>query len=309
VEYRVPNNWNATTPPELIPIDPTQSGWLLDKWRLNQAPTAPAAPVGKYTGNPKEAFWFFDEELAKATERYEAEYRALKPQLTGYLQDGKMVPQTDSHLQVTLKFEPEADGVTFKLSGAFYDQVPGGSPGPPGWTRLPVGSPLGHAANPDDITIDRICGPFKKISPDTFAVCFQKETLLVTNARSYEVVFAATHSGDSEHKPAVQQAHMFIPARNPEGAEQHITFPEIPDQKIGAKILKLGATSDANVPVHYFIRQGPAEIDGDVLKFLPVLPRAKLPVKVTVVAWQYGRSAAPKLKSAPPVERAFNIVR
>jgi hypothetical protein len=41
------------------------------------------------------------------------------------------------------------------------------------------------------------------------------------------------------------------------------------------------------------------------LKFTPVPPRAKFPVRVTVVAWQYGRSAAPKLKSAEPVERSF----
>ena len=52
-------------------------------------PTAPAAPVGKYTGDPKQAFWFFDEELAKATEAYQAAYRGLKPQLIGYVQEGK----------------------------------------------------------------------------------------------------------------------------------------------------------------------------------------------------------------------------
>jgi hypothetical protein len=163
VQYRVPKNWDATSPPKLIPIDPTKTGWLVDKWRLNEKPTAPAAPVGKYTGDPKQAFWFFDKELAKATEKYEAADRGLKPQLAGYMQDGQMVPQRDEHLQVDLKFEPEADGVTFKLSGAFYDTVPGGSPRPTGWTGLPVGSPLGHAANNNAISIDRICGPVKKI--------------------------------------------------------------------------------------------------------------------------------------------------
>jgi hypothetical protein len=309
VQYRVPKNWDATSAPKLNPIDPTKTGWLVDKWRRDQIPAAVAAPVGEYKGDRKQAFWFFDEELAKATEKYEAACRGLKPQLAGYVQDGKMSPQTDTHLQVTLKFEPEADGMTFKLSGAFYDMVPGGSPRLPVWTGLPTNSPLGHAAGLDNISIDRICGPFEKLSADTFAVRFQKETLLVTNARSYELVFAATHTGDGEYKAAVQQAHMFIPARNTEGAEQHIAFPEISDQKIGTKTLKLDATSDANVPVHYFIREGPAEIDGDVLKFLPVPPRAKFPVKITVVAWQYGGSAAPKLKSAPPVERVFNIAR
>ena len=309
VQYRVPKNWDATSPPKLIPIDPTKTGWLADKWRLNQPPAAPASPVGEYQGDPKQAFWFFDGELAQATEKYEAACRNLKPQLVGYMQDGQMVPQTDTHLQVTLKFEPEADGVTFKLSGAFYDQVPGGSPRLPGWTGLPAGSPLGHAASPGRISIDPICGPVEKISSGTFAVCFQKETLLATNARQYELVFAATHPGDAEYKPAVQQAHMFIPARNTQGAEQHITFPEIPNQKAGTKSLKLNAVSDALAPVYYCVREGPAEVDGGNLKFTKIPPRARFPVKVTVVAWQYGRAMEPKLKSAEPVTREFLIER
>ena len=220
-----------------------------------------------------------------------------------------MVAQKESHLQVDLKFEPEADGLTFKLSAAFYDAVPPGSSRLPGWTGLPVGSPLGHAANTNAISIDPICGPFEKMSADTFAVCFQKETLLATNARNYELVLAATHPGDAEYKSAVQQAHMFIPSRNTQGAEQHIVFPEIPNQKFGIESLKLNASSDANVPVHYFVREGPAKIDGDELKFTPIPPRAKFPVTVTVVAWQYGRSIEPKLKTAEPVKQTFSIVK
>lgn len=309
VEYRMPKKWDGGSPPKLIPIDPTKTGWLVDKWRLNQEPTAPAAPVGKYKGDPKQAFWFFDEELAKATEKYEAMDRDLKPQLVGYMEDGQMVPQRNEHLQVDLKFKPEADGVTFKLSGAFYNNVPGGSPRLPGWTGLQVGSPLGHASNPDKISINPICGPVGKILSNTFVVSFQKETLLVTNARQFELVFAATHPGDSEYKPAVQQAHMFIPARNTEGAEQRITFPEIPNQKAGTKSLKLNAVSDANVPVHYYVREGPAEVDGGILKLSKIPSRAKLPLKVTVVAWQYGRSIEPKLETAEPVERTFHITQ
>jgi hypothetical protein len=45
----------------------------------------------------------------------------------------------------------------------------------------------------------------------------------------------------------------------------------------------------------------------DELVFSKIPPRAKLPVKVTVIAWQYGRSIEPKVKSADPVERSFLI--
>jgi hypothetical protein len=307
IQYRVPKSWDGQSAPKLIPIDPTKTGWLADKWHRDQPPAAPAAPVGEYKGDPKQAFWFFDGELARATEKYEAAARGLKPQLVGYMQDGKMVPQRNEHLQVDLNFEPAADGITFKLSGAFYDRVPGGSPRLPDWAQAPVGSPLGHSTN-DFISIDPVCGPVAKLNADTFAVHFQKETLLETNVRRYELVFAATHPGDAEFKPAVQQAHLFIPARNLQGMEQHLTFPPIPDQKAGTKSVQLRATSDAGVPVHYVVREGPAEVAGDGLHFTPIPPRTKFPVKVTVIAWQYGRSSEPRLQSAQPIKRTFNIV-
>ncbi|HEU5396582.1 MAG TPA: hypothetical protein VFV81_05395, partial [Verrucomicrobiae bacterium] len=263
---------------------------------------------GKYTGDPKQAFWFFDGELARATEKHEAAFRALKPQLVDYVQDGKMSPQHNEHLQVDLKFEPEADGRTFKLTGAFYAAVPTGSPRLPDWAELPTNAPLGHSTS-GSISIDPVCGPVEKLSADTFAVDFKKETLLNTNARRYELVFAATHPGDAEYKPAVQQAHLYIPARNDAGKAQRITFPVIPNQKAGIKSLKLEATSDAGVPVQYLVREGPAKVDGDTLEFTAIPPRAKFPVEVTVIAWQYGSSVEPKLKTAEPVARTFSIVQ
>jgi len=73
--------------------------------------------------------------------------------------------------------------------------------------------------------------------------------------------------------------------------------------------LKLKATSNASVPVYYYIREGPAEMDGDTLKITGIPSRAKFPMKVTVVSWQYGRSIDPKLQTAQPVERTFHITQ
>jgi hypothetical protein len=100
---------------------------------------------------------------------------------------------------------------------------------------------------------------------------------------------------------------MMIPARNTQGADQRISFPRVSNQNARARSLKLSATSDANVPVSYLVREGPAEVDGDTLRFTPIPPRARFPLKVTVIAWQYGRSVEPKLKSAEPVEMSFFI--
>ena len=304
VQYRVPKNWDGQSAPNLIPIDPTKTGWLADKWHRDQPPSAPSAPVGKYTGDPKQAFWFFDEEHARATEKYEEAFRGLKPQLVAYLQDGKVVPQRETHLQVVLAFEPQTDGVTFKLGGGFYDVVPSVSSRLAGWAQLPTNAPIGHA-QPDQLSIDPICGPVKKLSADIFAFQPQKETLLRTSADRYEIDFALTHPGDAQYKPAVQQAQMFVPARYTQGAEQHIAFPKIPDQEAGAKSLKLKAVSDAGLPVGYLVREGPAEISGDTLTFTGISPRAKYPVKVTVFAWQHGLFG--KIKTAEPVVREFFI--
>ena len=110
-------------------------------------------------------------------------------------------------------------------------------------------------------------------------------------------------------KSAVQQALMAIPPRLKEGAGQHITFPEIPDQQLGTKSLKLTASSDAGAPVYYYVREGPAEVDGDALRLTQIPPRARFPVKIRVVAWQYGRTIEPKLQTAEPVEQTFAVVK
>ena len=59
VQYRMPEKAPADVPPKLKPIDPTKSGWLADKWRLNKEPTAPAAPVGQIHGRSKAGLLVF----------------------------------------------------------------------------------------------------------------------------------------------------------------------------------------------------------------------------------------------------------
>ena len=79
--------------------------------------------------------------------------------------------------------------------------------------------------------------------------------------------------------------------------------------RVGTPSLTLSARSSAGLPVYYYVREGPAEIQGNTLKFTPAPPRTKFPVKVTVVAWQWGRSIDPKVKSDTPVERTISITK
>lgn len=306
-QYRLPKTTAANSAPALIPIDPTKSGWLIDKWRGDAPPSAPAAPVGKYTGNAAEAFWYFDEETVRAVEKYETQYKGLQPQLIGIIQEGQLAPQKNSHLQIDLKFFPQPDGITFNLEGGFYDTVGGGSPRLANWTGLPVGSKIGHATGGGPITIDWVAGPFKKINANTFAL--QLGPGLEANPKNYVFTFIARHPGDAQYKPIVQQAQMTIPAKLTEGKEQHINFPAIANQRTGVKSIPLNAVSDAGVPVYYYVLEGPAVLHGNKLSFTKIPPNTKFPVKVTVVAWQYGLSKEPKLQSAEPVTRSFYIMK
>jgi hypothetical protein len=305
VEYRLPAETPTDRAPDLKPIDPTTTGWLIERWHFNKDPSVPPAPVDQYTGDPKQAFWCFDEETARAIEAFQALHRG-KSALIGYLQDGQIVPQNSkTHQQVTLKFLPEQDGITFKLTCDFIDTVPDGRPTK--WTGQPAGATIEKPVGGPPIEIRRICGPIKKLSADTFALDLNRESFL-GDRRGNEALLVAIWPGNDDYKRMVQQSKMVVPARNAEGTAQKITFPEIADVTTGTTEVKLGATSDANMPVHYFVLSGPAEMDGDTLKLLPVPPRAKYPVKVTVDAWQWGRSANPQVQSAEPVERTFSIV-
>jgi hypothetical protein len=304
-EYRLPDYDPLKGAPSLRKIDPVRTGWLMDRWRFNQRPTAAAAPVGQYKGDKAAAFWFFDEEMVRATEAYESAWRDRPAPLLGYVQEGKIAPQRNTHLQVHLRFLPEEDGISFVLKGAFLDTVPGESPRPAMWTGLPVGAIVHHPDDSRAICIDKVIGPFERINDTLFRLALEKWADPLSH--NYALTFAAVWPGNDVYKPAVQQAEMLVPLANTEGREQHISFPPVSDQWEGGASVKLGAVSDAGLTVHYYILEGPAVIEGDVLHLTAMPPRSRWPVKVTVVAWQYGRSAEPKVRTAGAVSRTFFI--
>lgn len=286
-------------------LDPTEHGWLVERWRANAPGPGEVAPVSRYRGDRSQAFWCVDEVTAQAVTQFGARYQGLPSQLVGYEQGGRVMTQDKkTHQQVTLPFLPEADGITFRLRGVFLDTVPEGRPEK--WTKLPAGSLINHAREGGAVAIQRICGPVAQLGPDLFQVCFDR--LGFNNRRrSNEIWLLAEHSGGGQYRRAVQQALMRIPLRNREGKPQTIHFPDIPDQNLGVASLALAATSDSGEAVRYYVREGPAQIEGDRLVFTLLPPRARLPVAVTVVAWQWGRGIEPKLQSAEPVSRTFYL--
>jgi hypothetical protein len=276
--------------------------------------------VAEYKGQRDHAFWAFDGEMAKAIEEFQSRFRGQPPVLIGYRQKNGLTPPIPDHGMVHLKFEPIDDGLTFKLSGDFWDRVPPAPDGKKsewdGWLGEGVrtvvqNDPLPHPAGEASLMeIAPICGPVAQLSSDMFAIRFNR--IGFNNPkRANDIWFFLTYPGDGKYKKMVQQAELQFPLTNTKGTPQRIAFPKIPDQKTGNSIppIQLAATSSAGVPVYYYIREGPAEVDDrGVLTFTPIPPRSKYPISVTVVAWQWGRSIEPLIQSAKPVEQTFSIL-
>lgn len=286
---RLPASFALNKPVLLKQVDPV-TGWLVDRWHDNKPAEALAAPFALYRGNKDEAGWSFDREMAIATERYYAVARRKLPQYIGYMQGGKVLP-AKGFSGFNPKFMPLADGLTFNLSATYLDPVSGKA------------TVKGHSAAKSDITT--ICGPAVKVNDTTFKIAFYRIGFN-NQKRSGDIWLMARSDGDAAYKSAVQQANMKIPIGNKEGKAQKISFPEI---SLAGKYraVELKAMSDSGEPINYYIKEGPAVLQDNILYLTKVPPRAKYPIKVTVVAWQYGRSFEPKLQSALPVEQTFYL--
>ena len=287
-EYRLPENSTLDQPVPLAKLNP-RDGWLAERWHPNQSKRAEAGPFAKYKSDPHDAFWYFDKEMAEATEAYYARERGKKEQYIGFLQNGNLLFFNENlHARTIGDFEPEADGLTFHLKAAFTDTLR---------TRLSQD----HAAGTP--MIDPICGPVEKVDDSTFTVLFYRMGLDNTK-RTGDIWLLAHHPGDKKYKSSVQQINLHIPLKREEGESQKITFNPIHNQIEGVNELTLQAVSSSGLPVCFYVKEGPAENENGRLVFSKIPPRAKFPVKVSVVAWQYGTE---KVQSAEPVEQHFYI--
>jgi hypothetical protein len=300
---RLPGASPRPGPVVLKRIDPNL-GWRADRWRPTGQRSAAPAPTASYEGPRRESFWYFDGQMARRVEQAYGRSAGKKPQLLGFVQGGGVVPQKAGHAQVELVFAPLADGVTFRLEATSLDRVPDGNPRPAQWTGLPANAPIGHGDGP--ITITRQTGPVVQNGPDTWTLAFNRVGF-ANSRRSGDVWFVATQQGDRRYKSIVQQAFLRIPPINTSGMDQTIAFslPHVLTVKGSGDSLLLNGRSDSGLPVRYYVKQGPAEIHGDRLEFTRIPRSARRPLKVTVVAWQYGITGS--IRSATPVERSMLI--
>lgn len=288
--FRVANNPASS---ELRGVD--TSGWLTDN-SFPQPVRAKAARAKDDQGDDKEASWYFDEELARAAEGFQTTGEKRADQMTSFLDaSGQVLPLGVRGLIEPLTPLFEQDGVTFTIRPAFFSSVPP--------QLLHGGEALGHSETPPQVL--KLNGHFESLGLNRFRL--QPDFTWPNRGGGYYV--QAVHPGDERFRPAVQPG--FIPPfeKNTAGQAQRITFPKIPDQVAGVSSVRIAASADSGMPVSLYVLEGPAHVEGDELIISPVPPRTRFPVKVTVVACQWGRSREPKVQTAEFVERSFSITR
>ena len=349
--YRLAQDATATALATLTPINPATTGWLVDRWRKNMLPRYPAAPVASYTGKKaligsagEENFWCFDEDMARRIEAYQGKHFRKTPCLIAYNQSttpgvaGAQVAQNNNHVQCRLAFIPLNDSLDFELSSSFLTTIPAVSGRCAGWmsTTDPntgavsnglVGATIGYPSDNSLSVIDRTIGPIAKLGKDPvtgitkFRMSLERGLGATATNYSQYFVFSVAHPGDATYKSSVLQADMSVSVYNTSGLAQTITFPQIANVSNILNPITLNATSNLGMPVQYFVREGPAKIENGKVVFTTIPQGAKLPIKVTVVAWQWGRNAdlaarmtAPgvpypgqTIQTAPQMENTFYI--
>lgn len=289
--YRLPQAVPLGKPCSLKKLNP-EDGWLAERWRQNGKKRAKATPYRHYKGDVHDAFWYFDKEMAELTEARYVRYEGKKDQYLGFMQKGWLAGYDPrQHAGITVRFLPEEDGLTFHIKAVYTDSL-----------RTTIAQ--GHPKRMPEITC--ICGPVEKVNDTTFTVRFYRMGM-DSPKRTGDIWLLASSDGDRNYKSAVQQVNIRIPYRNTEGRRQYILFPGIEDVKADVKSIPLRATSDCGLPVYYYVKEGPAEVQGNELVLTPIPPRAKFPIKVTVVAWQYGKAG--EVQTAEPVERSFFVIQ
>ncbi|MBM6992924.1 MAG: hypothetical protein I3J02_06650 [Prevotella sp.] len=157
---------------------------------------SPPAPFASYEGDPHDAFWYFDREMAELTMQRYKETKGKQMQYVGVEQAGRMTPY-DAQKQggMEVDFCPDADGITFQLKAVYTDSTH-------------VVSTKRHGRG--KLSIETISGPVRKINAHTFRI-YPYEAGWDNHRRSFVVWLAAVAEPDEQFKGAVQPFFIRLP--------------------------------------------------------------------------------------------------
>ena len=259
--------------------------------------------------------WFFDKESAEAAQALGSIDWNAKSQMPAFSDtNGTVMPFIFNGISsIALNAQPkpytnaatgvvtnapviltEPDGITFHLKGVLLDAVPE--------TFVGAGAGEKLEKTPGTPVVEWTSGCFEPLGNGTFRVAVDR------NWPSVATYMAVRQPGTATVRGVVQPAGFSVKEANSEGKVQKITFDPIPDVKAGTVSVPLKAISDSGLPVRFFVDAGPAVIEGDKLVFTKIPANAKLPLTVTVGAWQFGRWEEPKVRKAEIVKQSFRIL-
>jgi hypothetical protein len=274
--------------PSLKPVDLT-AGFVADLPVPGHEGTS-IAPATAQDPRP----WFFDQATAQEAQQIASINWKAESQLPVILDEqGKAVPN-DFRGIIKLKSVPfEADGLTFSLRCDLADTIPDGF--------VHAGAKLAKA--PGIPTVEWLMGPLEPLGGNRFRIALDRSWL---GGRS--ACLAIRHRGTEFIRDVVHPVYVDMNAlRNTAGTRQKIAFPPLGDVPVGTAAVPLVATSDAGLPVSFFVVAGPAIVQERKLVFTPIPPRSRLPVTVTVAAWQWGHREDPAVQMAEIVQQTIRL--
>lgn len=283
--YRLPQDRSKK---ELRPID-YKTGYLSGAEGLRKDPYLPST-YRSYRGQKDCSYWFFDKQTAYKAYMFEGDRKVRKTQMTSFFQDGKLLPVANIGY-APIRFEPMNDGMTFRLKGGFLSTVPP--------ELIGAGRKLSHA--PGRIKLSVITGGAVQLDQTTFKLKFDRWGI------GGDIWLLSAHAGNRFFRHAVQPGKLSVPTQLKEGLRQTITFiaPHFVNKK--THTLKLKASATSGLPVSFYVDYGPAYVKGSSLVLTEIPMKSAFPIKVRVVAYQWGRILPVQYQSAPVVIKDIYI--
>ncbi|MEE8452863.1 MAG: hypothetical protein V3R99_13140, partial [Thermoguttaceae bacterium] len=297
-QSRIPADWpiDAREPVELMTVD-HRDGWLSDL--SIESGEVKAASFEEYPGDKTKAAWHFDREMAEATIDYHAGLHGKKDQFIKW-DDPHWVDAGARFFFTRLTWS--GDGQTLEVHPVYADTYPGQYNGRgPIWPL--AGKPVGHSTAP--IRVREISGPMVATGPNTLRIQYDN---LAPATESSRMTFMAYSRGDAQYR---HTEHVGMTPRGFRGLDrgkpQTITFEPIGRLTADGGPIELKATSDSELPIEYYVAHGPATIADGKLKLAEIPARAKFPMTVQVVAYQFGSGIEPLVQTAQPVVQTIHI--
>ncbi len=257
--------------------------------------------AGKFDGDASEMAWHASKEMAQDVLDYHAGGFGKKDQFIEW-KDRYWVDAGTRFFFLGMTWVD--DGQTFQVHPAYAQAYPKQHKGNgPRW--LQAGEPVGNSGTP--IKVRPVAGPIEAVGDHKFRIRYSNLNPAGDRART---TFLAYSEGNKEYRYTEIVGMMPRGFRGlNKGKAQSITFAQPGDVAVGSGPIQLIATSDAGLPVEFYVAHGPAKVVDGKLVLTDVPGRATFPIEVEVVATQFGRGLDPKVKTADPVSRTLKITK